>query len=935
MLVWMAVLSILVLLFTPFLGVPISLEHDLFLDARPIQHWMFLAAVPWMMAGGLLGLLPSVVLAGMSGLLLAYLDTNTIFTPLILMTASASFSWAVRQRIRTKPYQLLRFPLFAVIFSSVISFPSLFIAIMLGIDGAFPLRLAAAFAQVPLAMLPLVGMMLIGGLVCVVTRAAFNDKWGSKQSLKYPPGKFSLKFRVIALTISVLAIIYILMFSILWFSEVDTARQTLITNLMGSSSAAAEGLPMIISSEQDWISTDISSNPYFKLFKNDVSEIEHQGGSFQIVDEKHLYVYHSDPKLVLTAYAGPAPSTPTYFEYLSEDGPSMMQYIHPVNELDWAVIASVPVQIQYEVAWESIKHLAMFGLITILVVIFIELIAFEPASKQIRQVKNGMEAVSAGKFDYKINRHPNLGEMTQLTNAYNQMVSSLLHKWQKQSDLLSLNERLSGQNNFNAAMEIIMKTALAHGVSSVRIILSGKSGSMVSDSTAKRFGMGKQNNHYAGLDDQIFDQVQSEGILILSDFRERNPLRWNEGLPAPSSIIAVPINQGSTLTGVLWVTYQNLRFPDDEEVVFFKNLAQKTSVSILNLSTLDSATGIRIQLEKFLDLLPEAIAITDGSGNLVFSNDAAMDLFNLDDNDPQTIPFSTLLLEAETIKTKHSSQGNSSEKEIKTVDGKFLKVSETEIEEKGQLGKAYLISDISSQRAQDAKRNDFVTTASHELRSPLALIHGYAKILQLTGNLNEQQDDYINNIIDGIEEMKDLVRKLLDIGHLDEGDFLDITHFFASDLINKVVDNLDAQAKQKNIQVRYQRPESPVPLEADRTYLTLALRNVLENAIKFTKMGGDVSIGIRKQGGDVVFSVKDNGIGIAPLDQRPIFEKFYRGQTQVEQEQSGSGLGLAIVKSIAERHGGKVSVDSQLGRGSTFSIQVPQRPKASPNTMDF
>jgi len=469
-----------------------------------------------------------------------------------------------------------------------------------------------------------------------------------------------------------------------------------------------------------------------------------------------------------------------------------------------------------------------------------------------------------------------------------------------------------------------MKTALAHGVSSVRIVLGGQSESKVLGSSQNRFGMGKLNEHFAGLDDQIFSQVRSEGILVLRDFRGQNPSRWNDGFSAPASIIAVPVDNQPDLMGVLWVTYKDLRFPDDEEVAFFTDLAQKTSNAITNLATLDNATGVRRQLENFLDALPDAVLITDGGGNLVYSNEMSKELFDLDNFESQRMTFSSLIIGADTITTYHPGQGNTIHKEIKTGNGKYLKVIENDIRDDDRmLGKAYLVSNITSQKAQELKKNDFVTTASHELRSPLTLIHGYAKILQLTGNLNDQQDDYINNIIDGIEEMKELVRKLLDIGHLEGGDSLEITQFFASDLIKKVVENVDAQAKQKNIQVSFQRPELPLSIEADRTYLTLALRNLLENAIKFTKMGGEVAVSVRKNDADVVFAVKDNGIGIAPLDQGQLFEKFYRGRTQIEQEQSGSGLGLAIVKSIAERHGGKVSVDSQLGKGSTFFIQIP------------
>jgi len=181
----------------------------------------------------------------------------------------------------------------------------------------------------------------------------------------------------------------------------------------------------------------------------------------------------------------------------------------------------------------------------------------------------------------------------------------------------------------------------------------------------------------------------------------------------------------------------------------------------------------------------------------------------------------------------------------------------------------------------------------------------------------------------------ELYKKLLDLGHLESGISLDITTFLASDLIKQVVDSVDAQAKQKNIQVSHQSPKSSLAIDADRTFLNLALKNLLENAIKFTKMGGEVSVSVRAEDNDVVFAIKDNGIGIAPLDQRHLFEKFHRGLAQVGVDQKGSGLGLAIVKSIAERHGGKVWLESQLGKGSIFNFQIPRHPKKPHKTMDF
>ncbi|MFN2303299.1 MAG: sensor histidine kinase, partial [Anaerolineales bacterium] len=194
-----------------------------------------------------------------------------------------------------------------------------------------------------------------------------------------------------------------------------------------------------------------------------------------------------------------------------------------------------------------------------------------------------------------------------------------------------------------------------------------------------------------------------------------------------------------------------------------------------------------------------------------------------------------------------------------------------------------------------------------------------------TGNLNEQQDIYIRNIIDGIEEMQGLVQNLLDIGRLESDDSLEITRFSAQKLIQKIMQGMDAHAKQKNIQMQLNLPAEPILLEADATFLTQALKNLIENAIKFTNMGGDVIIGVRDNEENVTFSVKDNGIGIAPLDQRHIFEKFQLGSEKTVGKGQGSRLGLAIVKTIADHHRGKVWFESQLGKGSTFYFQIPRK----------
>ena len=163
---------------------------------------------------------------------------------------------------------------------------------------------------------------------------------------------------------------------------------------------------------------------------------------------------------------------------------------------------------------------------------------------------------------------------------------------------------------------------------------------------------------------------------------------------------------------------------------------------------------------------------------------------------------------------------------------------------------------------------------SHELRSPLTLILGYAKILRLTGNLNEQQDSYISNIINGVEGMKELVQKLLDIGRLEDGDPLEIHPVTAEQIITRAVESLKAKAKQKQISLQVDLPETPITIFGDQMFLTQALRNLVDNGIKYSKMGGEVVVTVTGRDKRVIFAVQDQGIGVAPLDQRKLFGNF-------------------------------------------------------------
>jgi len=148
----------------------------------------------------------------------------------------------------------------------------------------------------------------------------------------------------------------------------------------------------------------------------------------------------------------------------------------------------------------------------------------------------------------------------------------------------------------------------------------------------------------------------------------------------------------------------------------------------------------------------------------------------------------------------------------------------------------------------------------------------------------------------------------------------------APDIVSEVADSFNIRASQKKISLLVSPPHQTIPfISADKALLQQALRNIIDNAINFNQQEGKVWIRYKLEDGRIVFEVEDNGIGISPVDQQRLFEKFYRVENREKDKQGGTGLGLAIVKSIAERHGGNAWVESELGSGSTFYLAIPIR----------
>ncbi|MBP6696984.1 MAG: response regulator [Flavobacteriales bacterium] len=223
----------------------------------------------------------------------------------------------------------------------------------------------------------------------------------------------------------------------------------------------------------------------------------------------------------------------------------------------------------------------------------------------------------------------------------------------------------------------------------------------------------------------------------------------------------------------------------------------------------------------------------------------------------------------------------------------------------------------------DHRKNEFLALLAHELRNPLAPIRSAVQLMQLTND--PEANKAATGIVERqVDQMVRLVDDLLDVSRISRGKIeLRKQRIDLASIVKQAVEDTRPLVTSMGHELTVTMPPEPVYLNADRTRLIQVLGNLLNNACKFTDMGGRISLAVEVVGGDVVISVRDNGIGIAAAELPSIFEMFVQADTSMERSVSGLGIGLALVKNMVEMHGGTVEVHSDgLGRGSTFVVRM-------------
>ena len=348
-------------------------------------------------------------------------------------------------------------------------------------------------------------------------------------------------------------------------------------------------------------------------------------------------------------------------------------------------------------------------------------------------------------------------------------------------------------------------------------------------------------------------------------------------------------------------------------------------------SKVNSLSSEKAKLGAVVSGMFEGVILTNEKGEIVLANPSIYKLFMVDSSPEGKVPIemvrSAIIQDIVDRVLKEKQRLTTKELIINVPEEKVIQVNGVPVMEKGKLEGAILVfHDITELRRLERVRQDFVANVSHELRTPISSIKGYAETL-LEGAINDKANakDFVEIIYRDSERLAKLIDDILDLSRI-ESDKMKMALLptdFAGTLERSIA-IMAKQAKAKLIAVKMDLPESLPKILADEARISQVLINLLDNAIKYTKEGGSVTVSARPKDKYIQIDVSDTGIGIPEEDISRIFERFYRVDKARSRELGGTGLGLSIVKHIVQAHDGEVWVKSLVGHGSTFSFIIPK-----------
>jgi len=1014
-----------------FFGLEFSVGSALPMPGLPEEPagstMMIFSAIPWTLAGGLLGPFAAAGIGMLSGLVRGVWDTHSFFSVIDYGLMAAVFAVANRQRFRTPLFRLLRQPL-------VSALGLVLVHALLFILGAFftvsptvsmTSRLDYALSNLGVVSLAFGGEMLVAGLVAQIVSAALPNLWRQSGLLQPSPAERSIETRFIFGTGTIITLLLLTLLIGDWIVAGRAARRLLQDRLQSSAELASQNVPFFLETgqnlalqiasdprlqdpsadlatvlseriqsvpyfnqlvifdlagraaiatypsqpvfeitrpEEDGLAliqlgvpnqvytipplpgdpaagvaflasipqsqrvligrTALSANPYTRSLINTLNSLSEVNGEGLLIADGTI-VFDSQGTRTWTPYDGQTSVQPAFFDETASVGIRQLVYYQPVDGHPWAVVLMVPAQAAQQLSIDIALPISLMIVLLGIIALIIMRVNLRAVTGSLQNLATEAKYLSTGKLDRPLLTEGE-DEVSDLRRAFEQMRVSLQARLQDLNRLLVASQGVASSLTLGDALRPVLDAVVANGASSVRIVLVRDTFPTTVETPVK-FADGLEQDVYMHLDHQILSLTEQQERLVMATISRNRGLMLDPNLPQPESLIAVALKHENRYYGVLWAAYNKQRIFNEADIRFISTLASQAALAVANIRLFLTVEVSRRQLEAILNSTPDPVLVTDASNRLILANPAAGHVFGVTIRKGERPGIEQALQVKALNDLLMSSSTERRSAEVRMPDGKtYLAMASPMTADGRTVGRVCILRDVSQLKEIDTLKSDFVSTVSHDLRSPLTLMRGYASMLEMAGELNDQQKSYVKMIVQGVDNMAKLVNNLLDLGRIDFGVGLQVESIPVLDIVERVTSSLQLQATQKKISLGVEIPRDlPNVVEADQALLHQAIYNLVENALKYTPEGGAVTIHLQCTDKALTFAIQDSGIGIPESDLRRLFEKFYRGTNREALAQRGTGLGLAIVKSIAERHGGKVWVESELSHGSTFHLQIP------------
>ena len=387
------------------------------------------------------------------------------------------------------------------------------------------------------------------------------------------------------------------------------------------------------------------------------------------------------------------------------------------------------------------------------------------------------------------------------------------------------------------------------------------------------------------------------------------------------SLIYVPIKLNEQTIGVLGVdNHQHQLSFSEHDILLLSLLADYAVVAIENARLYKASEDERSKFEAVLSNMDDALIILDQQDHIQLINEMMCDALGVKGEEVSNKLIYDVILQRDILNVlRQKEEVPMRTFEVILGDDRVFNAQYTPIP---GVGAAITMQDVSYHKELSRLKDDFVHTVSHDLRSPLTAVLGYAELIQRIGSLNEEQKEFVHRIQLSVQDITALINDLLDLGRIEAGFDTRRETIHLESILRYSISNLETTIQKKNQTMELDIVSDLPPVRGNPIRIRQLFDNLIGNAVKYTPKDKKVSIKLHNEDNQIIFNVSDQGTGIPLEDQPHIFEKFYRA-ANISKRIAGSGLGLAIVKTIVDSHQGRIWFESKENEGSTFFVLLP------------